>query len=172
MMSHQSVLQMCPRAPAEGRNTVALLLVPCARHAPHLPFALPPPAPPGAPPRDSRSGKSPGANSWLMVTCCSLVTSETMRVDLRRSSMWTDCHSPVKSEATHNSLSRDIAHPGLSLSCCAMNDWHPEAETLEWACAETTQPDTIHDPILCPSTASPQAATVRPAMAGVGRTRG
>uniref|UniRef100_A0A2I3GT49 Uncharacterized protein n=1 Tax=Nomascus leucogenys TaxID=61853 RepID=A0A2I3GT49_NOMLE len=136
MMSHQSVLQMCPRAPAEGRNTVALLLGPCARHAPHLPSALPPPAPPEAPPHDSHSGKSPGVNSWLMVTFCSLVTSEVMRVDLRRSSM-------------------DTAHPGLSLSCCAMNDWHPEAETLEWACTETTRPyTTIHHPILRASTTS------------------
>uniref|UniRef100_A0A2K5NMV0 Uncharacterized protein n=1 Tax=Cercocebus atys TaxID=9531 RepID=A0A2K5NMV0_CERAT len=140
--------------PAEGRHTVALLLVPCARHAPHLPSALPPPAPPEAPPHDSHSGKSPGANSWLMVTLCSLVISETMRVDLRRSSMWTDCHSPVKT------LSRNTAHPGLSLPCCKMNDWHPEAETLEWACmshhARRGIPLLTRNPILCSSMGLPR----------------
>uniref|UniRef100_A0A2K6QRQ8 Uncharacterized protein n=1 Tax=Rhinopithecus roxellana TaxID=61622 RepID=A0A2K6QRQ8_RHIRO len=144
----------CPRVPAEGRHMVALLLVPCAHHAPHLPSALPPPASPEAPPLDSHSGKSPGANSWLMVTLCSLVISETMRVDLRRSSMWTDCHSPVKSEATHNPLSRNTAQLGLSLPCCKMSNWHPEAETLEWACTETTRSFTIQDPMLRTSTTS------------------
>lgn len=49
---------------------------------------------------DSRSGLSAGLNSWLMVTFCSLVTSEAMIVDLRRSSMCTDRHSPVKNTVT------------------------------------------------------------------------
>uniref|UniRef100_A0A8D1ZZ96 Uncharacterized protein n=1 Tax=Sus scrofa TaxID=9823 RepID=A0A8D1ZZ96_PIG len=55
---------------------------------------LPPLCLPEAPCSNSRSGPSSGLNSWLMATPCSLVTSETMIVDLRRSSMCTDCHSP------------------------------------------------------------------------------
>lgn len=58
---------------------------PCHLH--HVPRWLP---------CDSRSRLSAGLNSWLMVTFCSLVTSEAMIVDLRRSSMCTDRHSPVR----------------------------------------------------------------------------
>lgn len=43
---------------------------------------------------------SPGLNSWLIVTFCSLVTSEAMTVDLWRSSICTDLHSPVKNKVT------------------------------------------------------------------------
>lgn len=49
---------------------------------------------------DSRSGLAAGLNSWLMVTFCSLVTSEAMIVDLRRSSMCTDRHSPGRNTVT------------------------------------------------------------------------
>jgi hypothetical protein len=60
------------------------------------PACLSPHGVPKLPPLHSHSGLSSGLNSWLMVTLCSLVTSEAMTVDLRRSSMCTDRHSPVK----------------------------------------------------------------------------
>uniref|UniRef100_A0A8B9G480 Uncharacterized protein n=1 Tax=Amazona collaria TaxID=241587 RepID=A0A8B9G480_9PSIT len=41
-------------------------------------------------------------NSWLMVRFCRAVISETMSLDLRRSSICTDCHSPKdKEEKSH-----------------------------------------------------------------------
>lgn len=69
-----------------------------------LPRGLPRLACPSAPdtasrhvPRVSRDVHW-GSNSWLMVTPCSCVTSATMVVDLRRSSMCTDRHSPAEAK--------------------------------------------------------------------------
>uniref|UniRef100_A0A8D2NRB6 Uncharacterized protein n=1 Tax=Zosterops lateralis melanops TaxID=1220523 RepID=A0A8D2NRB6_ZOSLA len=42
-------------------------------------------------------------NTWLMVRFCRAVRSEIMSLDLRRSSMCTDCHSPA-GESTHFNL--------------------------------------------------------------------
>ena len=97
---HQySVQQMCPELLPRGRcstwGTVAwgpFLAAECTppgfrSHHPTSPRTFSP---------DSPLGGSSGLNSWLMATSCSLVTSETMTVDLRRSSMCTECHSPGK----------------------------------------------------------------------------
>lgn len=72
---------------------VAALPSPPGRHAccPVSPQTLP---------GDVHAESQSGSNSWLMVTSCSLVTSDTMTVDLRRSSMCTDRHSPAGSETT------------------------------------------------------------------------
>uniref|UniRef100_A0A7M4FMP0 Uncharacterized protein n=1 Tax=Crocodylus porosus TaxID=8502 RepID=A0A7M4FMP0_CROPO len=64
----------------------------------HLPPALPPPLP-LAPAHLLRSDSSVSSRkSWLMVKFLRAVTSETMSLDLRRSSMCTDCHSPSNRE--------------------------------------------------------------------------
>uniref|UniRef100_A0A4X1UJ27 Uncharacterized protein n=1 Tax=Sus scrofa TaxID=9823 RepID=A0A4X1UJ27_PIG len=93
-LQHTKVEKRPSGAPWLERSISALESAPSPQPAQGLPRPLPPLCLPEAPCSDSRSGPSSGLNSWLMATPCSLVTSETMIVDLRRSSMCTDCHSP------------------------------------------------------------------------------
>lgn len=76
---------------------------------------------------DLHSGFSSGLKSWLMATSCNLVTSETMTVDFRRSSMCTDCHSPVGGKSH---LESPHAFPGVLLSATSRDT--PQGLTFQY----------------------------------------
>uniref|UniRef100_A0A452IRY3 Uncharacterized protein n=1 Tax=Gopherus agassizii TaxID=38772 RepID=A0A452IRY3_9SAUR len=102
-----------------------------AKHPAVMHSALPPlRAPKRLPPALLR--RSIGQNSWLIVRFLRAVTSETMSLDLRRSSRCTDCHSPGNKERDISvcsttppqafvcfKLSSPVNNPTVCLCCCS-----------------------------------------------------
>lgn len=105
------------RARPDPHGTTAHLPAPPHPWLPLLPFYL---HPQRLPP-DLHSGFSSALKSWLMATSCNLVTSETMTMDFRRSSMCTDCHSPVGSKSH---LESSHAFRGVLLSAPSRDTPH------------------------------------------------
>uniref|UniRef100_A0A8C0ZH19 Uncharacterized protein n=1 Tax=Cyanistes caeruleus TaxID=156563 RepID=A0A8C0ZH19_CYACU len=99
--SAASPAQPCPAQPSPAQPSPPA-------HPPGLGAQLP------LSPAHSSPLASPGSseNTWLMVRFCRAVKSEIMSLDLRRSSMCTDCHSPTGRE--HGIASR---WPRFSARC-------------------------------------------------------
>uniref|UniRef100_A0A663M852 Uncharacterized protein n=1 Tax=Athene cunicularia TaxID=194338 RepID=A0A663M852_ATHCN len=121
--------ELTSQCPASG--TAAVVPAPSpGLHLPSSPLAQPARSSPLVLPESSQ-------NIWLMVRFCRAVTSEIMSLDLRRSSICTDCHSPKdRGQKLKKKVISCLQHAPLEelprnyLSVCSRKDQDPQGQSL------------------------------------------